>query len=535
MPADPSAVERLPFAPVAAWIAGTVFFFHQTLLSGFDRIVGDFGDSRLCNALLEHTFLWMAGRPGHQRLWDLPIFHPVANVFAYSESFLGVAPLYWAWRLVGPADTAFQAWLLTVASLGFFSAYLLLRRGFSFPPGAASLGAFICAFGNLRAAQLHHPQLLASFYSFLALLFLARWLRGPAERGAAWSVAGFVACLVLQVYASFYLGWFLVLGLGLAGLWALLLPSCRPWLLTALRLQWVPLALCLAGAALALVPLALQGLAVARESGWRPYEEVAILIPKPQAWIYMGRRSVLYHWMRDFSLFRALSVEHEQRLGLGLVTLLCAGVGFWRARHRPSTALLLLTSLTIVLLATDFGGFSLWHWVYAFVPGGGAVRAVSRIGLLLLIPAGVGLAHCAQGLRPRGGALALVALALCVAEQAYSESWYSKAQGRSVVGFLARQVEPDCRSFYLSIVPGPDDDGSPWLYQVDAVMTQLAVRIPTVNGYSGHNPPGYGSLFENVVRTEEDRRRIRRDLESWRTGHRLGPGDVCHVETAAPY
>jgi hypothetical protein len=56
-----------------------------------------------------------------------------------------------------------------------------------------------------------------------------------------------------------------------------------------------------------------------------------------------------------------------------------------------------------------------------------------------------------------------------------------------------------------------------------------------VNGYSGHNPPRDGSLFANVVRTEADRQRIRRKLEAWRARHGLGPGDVCHVETAAPY
>jgi hypothetical protein len=549
MPTDPAAVERLSWpwrlfrrvyasprlAPAAAWLLGTVFFFHQMFLSGFDRITGDFADSRLCNYLLEHTFLWLTGRPGHERLWDLPIFHPAANVFAYSESFLGVAPLYWIWRLVGlPADTAFQAWLLTVASLGFVTAWLFLARGLGFHPGAASLGAFLCAYGNLRAAQLHHPQLLVHFYTFLALYFLARWLRGPAEPGAAWRVAGFVACVVLQTYGSFYLGWFLVLGLAVAGVWGLLLPACRPRLLAALRRQTVPLAVSLVAAALALLPLALQGLQVARESGWRPYEEVAALLPKAQAWIYMGRRSVLYHGLRDLPLFQALSVEHEQRLGLGLATLLCVGIGFWRARRRPWAPLLLLSGLSLVLLATDFGGFSLWHWVWAATPGGGAIRAVSRIGLLLLVPAGVGLACFVQGLRPRSVPLFLV-LALCVAEQAYLASWYSKAQARSIVDSLARQVEPGCRSFYLSVVPGPGDDGSAWLYQVDAVTTQLAVEIPAVNGYSGRNPPGYGSLFENVIRSGEDRRRLHADLAAWQARHGLSADAVCAIEAAAPY
>jgi hypothetical protein len=61
------------------------------------------------------------------------------------------------------------------------------------------------------------------------------------------------------------------------------------------------------------------------------------------------------------------------------------------------------------------------------------------------------------------------------------------------------------------------------------------VEIPTVNGYSGRNPPGYGSLFENVIRSGEDRQRLRADLAAWRARHDLGADAICAIETVAPY
>src|SRR5947199_50812 len=62
--------------------------------------------------------------------------------------------------------------------------------------------------------------------------------------GGSWAVLLPVAA-VAQLFASFYLGWFLGLGLPLVAAWALALPSCRPYLLAALRRGWPAL---LAGA-----------------------------------------------------------------------------------------------------------------------------------------------------------------------------------------------------------------------------------------------------------------------------------------------
>jgi hypothetical protein len=59
------------------------------------------GDPRLVNYQLEHTFLWLSGRSGHESFWSPPVFHPALHVGAYSDTVVGAAPLYWLWRFSG--------------------------------------------------------------------------------------------------------------------------------------------------------------------------------------------------------------------------------------------------------------------------------------------------------------------------------------------------------------------------------------------------------------------------------------------------
>src|SRR5579863_1579614 len=283
--------------PIAACIVGLIFQFHPMIFSGFRSISGDPGDSRLCNYLLEHTFLWTQGQPDHAAYWNLPTFYPTPNVTAYSEGLLAAAPAYWLWRVLAlPPDTAFQLWLMSMASLNFIGCYLLLRRALAFDPMASSLGSFIYAFGNSRTAQLHHAQLLPTIYCLLALVCLERLLRRPTGRGTLWLAAA-IACLVAQLYASYYLAWTFCFALGLFLVCCMLDRACRAAILP-IRVTWSSALLCLAVTALG-APLLIHGFAVARQVGWYPFASLEPLLPRPQSWLYMGRRSWLYFEARN--------------------------------------------------------------------------------------------------------------------------------------------------------------------------------------------------------------------------------------------
>ena len=71
-------------------------------------------------------------------------------------------------------DTAFQLWLIVLATLNYVAGLLVLRRGVRLSWVAATLGAAIFAFGSPRLQQLNHPQLLAGFYTLLVLYAVLR-------------------------------------------------------------------------------------------------------------------------------------------------------------------------------------------------------------------------------------------------------------------------------------------------------------------------------------------------------------------------
>lgn len=531
-----AAGARSSFWPILLGLGGIGLAFYPTLLSRLDRMQADPADTRHLNYILEHVHRWLVSAPGHAPLWSPALFFPEANTGAYTELLLGVVPFYTPWRLAGlPPDTAFQLWMLTVAALNFAAAYLLLRRPLACSPQASSFGAFLFAFGAPRLAQLNHQHLLPHFFTVGALYALLRAFErhreGRPREASAWLLA-LAAALTAQLYACYYYGWFLGFALGVAAIWALASKPLRGPFVGLLKAQWKALAVAGILSAAALAPMAAHYLGAARAVGLRQYVEAEGMIPRLQSWFDLGPDNWLYGWTARLYMFRTLPMEWEQRLGIGLLTTGLAGYALWRERRRPAVRLMLLTAGTILLLATMYrGGWTPWWLVFHGVPGARAIRAVSRIGMLLLIPAAVGLALFLDRARPGARRTVAVALGLvCLAEQGQSLLSYDKEEKRADVEAVARAIAPSCKAFFYSPVGTPR---GPEETQLDGMWAQLSTGVPTVNGYSSNFPKGWDPLFEHAVRSDADRARISAALDAWRTSRGVDPESVCWVQLPA--
>ena len=251
-------------AAVGAWIVGMLLQFSPMLLSGLRRIQSDWGDTRLNNYILEHGYRWLLGVPEHGQFWSPPVFYPVQNTAAYSDVLLGVAPFYWPWRLMGFApDTAFQLWLLTIATLNFASALLLFSRGFRCRPIAAAAGAMLLSFASVRTAQVMHAQLIPFFYIALAILAILQIFDPEPELRAGITIVGrrtawvfvLAGAVVAQLYTSFYYAWYLIFALALAALCAAAKPGTRRRMLLTVRANLGALAGAALASALLVAPL----------------------------------------------------------------------------------------------------------------------------------------------------------------------------------------------------------------------------------------------------------------------------------------
>jgi hypothetical protein len=309
---------------------------------------------------------------------------------------------------------------------------------------------------------------------------------------------------------------------------ALVLPATRARLVQVIRHSWWVLLLAAAACGLALVPLAVPYLRAAHDVGFRSYTNVTWYLPRIWSWIYLGRESWPYGWMFRYQQFRGIPEGHEHRLGVGLVTTALFVWGLASARRRPAVRLMVATAVAVSVLCTMWpNGMSAWVAVYRWVPGAAAIRGVSRIALVLLIPAGAGIALLAERYRQWPAAIAVAALVM-IGEQAQRLSWYDKDLGRHRAAVIAAAIPAGCDAFLYTPPTGRDN---PWAYHVDAMWASMQTGVPTVNGYTGNAPPAWEFYWNAIVNLPHDRA-IEISLLRWELTWSMGTTRICRVETS---
>jgi hypothetical protein len=503
------------------WLAGLLLAHGTTIFSGFRRIQLDRADSRLMHYMLEHGYRWITGDPHHRSFWDPPVFYPAKNTAAYSETMIGTAPLYGIWRLVGvPQDLSYTFWLLSVSSLNFLTAFLFLRRTMGRSDAAAGFGAFLFSFASIRLAHLVHPQLMAGFSLVLFVDAAVRLFReSDRRRGARW-IAVAAATFVVQAYSGFYIAWFLALSIGLALIWSLALPSLRGPAIAALRAHTLGLAIGVVVAGLCLIPFVSHSLKAAADIGYRGYDEVELFLPRPLSWIFFGGNHWVYGRFSTLGLFNSLPRTFEQPIAPGLVTMVLAALGLWRLRTTPLGKLLGVVSLTLIVCTLAIGSVSLWGLLYLVLPGAQAIRAVARVGVILLLPASAGAASLLDLSGWRKPVLIGVAL-LSMLEQGRTTTSLDRYEVRKSTAALVSQIDRSAEAFFLSdsgSSPSPALlDRLPLRVHLEAVMAGLESGVPTINGYSGGVPPGW--TLEGSALAPADSADVERQLAEWCRRH----------------
>ena len=517
--------------PALFLTAGLGMAHYPMLFSGFRHLESDLLDGRFFNYVLEHTWRWLTGAPHHSSLWSPPFFFPAENAGAYSEILLGAAPPYFLARWIGlEMDSAYQFWLLALGLLNFGSMLAFARRALGASPLAAAVAGALFAFAGPRLAEATwgHYQVFPQFWTILALLaFAIASGRGTwrARRAAAFLVG---PCLALQLWSGFYVGWFVVLVLPFVLLFAFALPDVR----AAARRERRLLAPLLAGgvvAALLLAPLASHYLAATQLVGVRSFEEM--MLPTPRMWLSPGEASVLYGPLAALPWWVGIYLP-GQPLGFGLLTSVLTIVGLALGRRQRWLLVLGFAALILVTLSTRVGEDTAWRVVYDWVPGARAIRAVTRVSLVVSIPVSLSVAAAVDRLRAAfakpgiGPAIAAGLGLFCLAEQAKYQSSFDKEWNRAVVREIASRLDPTaCDAFFHTAV-GPTYH--PSKYSIDAMWAALESGVPTINGYTGFRPPGWYLSTCTVVSPGDDER-LRSDLARWVEQNRLDPARVCQV------
>lgn len=505
------------WAPVAICVIGLVMAHHEMVLSGFAVTQNDLGDTRFVHYLLEHALQHVLGHPAHADYWSPPFFSPITEHLAWSENMAGAAWVYFPLRIFFEPHNAFQAWGLLLGVMNFAAAYLLLKRAFQFSTIASSVGAALFAFSAVRINQTMHWQLFPHFYTPVAA-YAAYQLANASkltERERVLHIVLLAAMAVGQLWASIYLGWFLVfvfaVGLALGLCWEkpraelLALVKGHPW--TILLVSLLSIA--------ALYPMGWRYMAVAREFGGRPFEEVLTMLPMPTTWLHMGKSSWLWGRLASWPTFQRIPMEHEQRCGFGLVATGLATFAFLKFRKEPKIIFVGVLLLVLLLMTTLYSndGTSPWRIVHAYFPAAQAIRAVSRASIVYMLGIAVGVAAFLTWLSKdeKRRWMVLPLGALLVYEQGYDTPAFSKELNRHDIAAVKNAIEPGCEVFVMSPVSGY---GPYWKYQLDAMWASLEAGIPTMNGYSGQSPKNW-ALGDTNLRAGFDEPRVAQAAQMW--------------------
>jgi hypothetical protein len=406
---------------------------------------------------------WNAHALLHQptQLFQAPIFHPLPDALAFSESLLlpGLvgAPLVWA---AGPV-LAYNFWLLVSSVVSALGAQLLVRR-VSGDRLAAFVGGAVFGVGVHRYVRMAHLHAHLTLFLPLALLALDRfWERRSLKR------ALLVGLLVtLQGLCSVYLGAITAVTVACAAALALaagLRPREAGRLLAGLALP-----------ALLLVPLLQPYLRMRSFEGVEfTLSDVAKFATTPES--YAASASVLYRGLTERHLD---PVRVRDTLFPGLVPLLLGLSGLAVAPRRYKVVALFVSLVAVLVsLGPETALYRALHEHFILFRG---IRALGRFAIVpslsLAVLSGLSLSG-------RSRTTVLVALGLLLVESRAAVDFASYLPPSPAARWLAG------RTGAVAYLPLGEGD-------TEAMLQGIAHFRPLVNGDSGFIPRPYDRVRE---------------------------------------
>lgn len=496
---------------VLAWTLGILVFFRGSVFSGFEFISGDIGDARLIIVIHEHWFRVIQGL----NTFSSPMFfYPSPSVMGYTDCFFLFQIFYIPFRFLGfDQFQAFQFTLIGLTFFGFSSFYLLSRWYLNGSPLLSAFGAIIFTFSNMNFIKNNHPQLLTICFVPLVLLFLIESLTNK-NSSKSWAFvlgasSGILSALIF--FTSFYTGWFFILA-GMLFLLAYIVFNRKhlPKGANIVAVLWAfPTSFILG-----LIPFVVTYLPALREGRRRTFANAIDFAGHPTDWINVGAGN----WVWE-PLIKALPGYPVERLANGesslavtptVVLVLVAGAFFTLIeRHRNGKSgavwpgiILSCAAVFVVqsLIIVKVGNYSLWWAVWKFVPGGSAIRVPMRLQLMTSLTTVIGVVLVLSQWRASNffgtGRWAQTAIfvgltGVMVTEQINLSPNAHVSRSEELARLDAIPAyDKQCKVFYA--LYSANRLRPVWALQIDAMLIAQKIGIPTVNGYSGWDPQGWG-------------------------------------------
>jgi len=517
------------FLPMTLYVIGLYEFFRWQITSNFDLVFGDRGDARFVTFIHEHVYRSLIG---HSALLTPPFFFDQIKTLGYSDTFLLNQLTYAPLRLAGIEPMLAVSIIIIILSAIAFLFLILFLRQLGLSIAVASFAAFIFTFANNLYLKSGHLQHFAVYYIPVILYCASAAMRAVHRRPVqAYALAAIAAGLLGLLFSTaYYTAWFFGLGL------LIFTPIAAYTAWPQLRAWWKrgPAHIRALGAAtisgffatiwifaVIYVPVLVVG-------AHRSFDEYLLFAPTPIDIVNVGLENLV--WSR---LIRLLHLIRDNRLGFGEVSiaitpivqllLLSSAVlafrpGFWPLddAERVQRGLVIAGASVCALfylLTIKTHGFSLFRILYAILPGASAIRVGYRSMVVANVFAAMAIGltfdrviRLALGMQRTWLRIGVVSAAACVlaltaVEQVNLARGSFLSQDFEREHMAALKASPsECSSFYAA----PQAGTQPYEVQIDAMMVALAELRPTINGYSGIFPRGWGLYDTNAPSYEQE-------------------------------
>ena len=460
--------------------------FGPTITSGFDQIPGDMGDARLVQYILNSN---VTQSKQLHNIWNLPMYHPVEGILAYSDTYLLPTVIYALLGLVVNLSIAFPLWLMALAIGNYLSMYFVATRLLKAKVMWAILASYMFAFPMIQAVQLGHPQSLLRMFVPFGVYALYRFMQSRHIRYLIYFFAIFMLSMYCAVYIAYFLLLFGALALAIWTIYELVFVRDGSYFIdcTCTKKELLLLTIAIIGIAY----IGYQYVRFAPSSGGNELITMA-LAPKVTNYLGYPEGSIVAN------IAPILRAGHEDNsdvvvtmgiVYMGLLLATCVG-----ALIKRQQGALILMSVVIVLyiVTTKYGSLFPWATVSNLVPGAYIIRAVGRIWMMLH-PVTIMVAIILFGRWKWSQILPLGLLIIFIIENlVITIPSFSMRQSESNIEAVASQIPKNCD---VAILTGADylvDGKIESLYRnIDAMQASLRRNVKLIGGYTGYRPPYY--------------------------------------------
>ena len=520
-----SETEKKKYDQIYFWLAmGSIllleiFFFRNILFS--DNLLGDLGDGRLNNLLVEH---WFEALSGKETFREIIGFYPVQNTISYTDMNVLFAIPYCVLRFFGVGMyLANKIVLIGVHVLGSYSLYYLLRKKFMCTRVFSLIGIALFSCSSAYSMKINHTQLIAISFVSLLFIFIISFFqyKDNSKKRILFGILA-VSMLSLLMYTSFYIAYFVIL---FAGLFAVsiflvsLFGGRRPWraVVSYIKEFWKSLAGLVVYGVILVTPFFMMYLPTSKMFGARDWGLILYYLPKPLDILNVSKENWLFGGlMQSLEDKGIMSDFPEVEIGftfIAAILLLITGIFlFYKMLKKKDTVaimdIVIVSAFVAVILSLIFmikiGDKTLWYIIYHYLPGGSALRAVGRYMFFLSLPVAIMVAYGGshipflQGKAVYRNGIAILLLAVVLVSNirvgGVASSWTISEEEAEKEKVSAPPEE--CKVMYILDSSRPNQPGV-WNYHLFAWTIADMYHIKTINGYSGQFPIGW-DLQEDI-------------------------------------